>query len=153
MNETKVERLSDTELQVTRVFDAPPNAVFKAWTTPELLLQWWAPKSFGLNFISCELDARVGGTYSFEFGHPSFELPMAFVGRYLEVAENQRLVWTNEESENGAISTVTFVEKDGKTYLTMHDKYPSKEALGEAIESGSTSGFGESFRQLDELIQ
>ena len=77
---------------------------------------------------------------------------MAFFGRYIEVTPNSRLVWTNDESDDGAVTTVTFEEKGGKTLLVMHDLYPSKEALDDAIASGSTSGIGETFEQLDELL-
>lgn len=152
-NRTNVERKSERELVVTRSFDAPARIVFATWTTPELLKRWWAPKSFGISFISCEADVRTGGTYRFVFGHPSSEQPMAFFGRYIEVIPNARLVWTNEEGgEGGAVTTVTFEERGGETLVTFHDLYPSKEALDEAIASGATSGFGEAFEQLDELL-
>ena len=152
-NPTTVERKSDREFVVTRTFDAPARLVFEAWTKPELLKRWWAPKSFGVTLLSCEADVRVGGKYRFEFGHPASTEPMAFFGRYLEVTPPSRLVWTNEEgAEGGQITTVTFEEKGGKTLLVMHDLYPSKEALDEAIASGSTGGMWETFEQLDELL-
>ena len=152
-NETTVERKSARELVVTRIFDAPANIVFKAWTTPELLQRWWAPKSYGISFIACEADVRTGGTYRFVFGHPSAPEPMEFIGRYIEVTPNVRLVWTNEEAgPDGAVTTVTFEESDGKTRVVMHDLYPSEAALDAAIESGSTGGFGESFEQLDPVL-
>jgi uncharacterized protein YndB with AHSA1/START domain len=150
-NLTTSERKSDCELVVTRTFNGPPHIVFAAWTKPELLMRWWAPKSFGIAFVSCEADVRTGGTYRFVFSHPASKDPMAFFGRYLEVVPNARLVWTNEEAPDGAISTATFEEKGGKTLLVMHDRYPSKEALDAAIASGSTNG-GETFDQLDELL-
>ena len=152
-NHTTAERTSERELVVTRTFSAPPRIVFEAWTRPELLLRWWAPKSFGVSFLSCEADVRVGGTYRFVFAHPVSKEPMAFFGRYLEVSPPSRLVWTNDEGgEVGAVTTVTFDEKDGKTLLVMRDLYPSKKALDDAIASGSTSGMGETFEQLDELL-
>ena len=77
---------------------------------------------------------------------------MEFFGRYIEVTPHSRLVWTNDEGGDGAVTTVTFDEKGGKTLLVMHDLYPSKEALDGAIASGSTSGMGETFEQLDELL-
>ena len=78
---------------------------------------------------------------------------MAFFGRYLEVTPHSRLVWTNEEGgDGGAVTTVTFEEKDGKTLLVMHDLYPTKEALDDAVASGSTGGTSETFGQLDELL-
>lgn len=151
-NGTTSERRSERELVVTRTFDGPARIVFEAWTKPELLMRWWAPKSFGITFISCEADVRTGGSYRFVFGHPASDQPMAFFGRYLEVKPHTRLVWTNEESEGGAVTTVTFEEKDGKTLLVLHDLYPSKDALDEAIASGNVSGYGEQFEELDELL-
>lgn len=151
-NRTDVERTSDSELVVTRTFHAPARLVFQAWTTPELLQRWWAPKSFGISFLSCEADVRTGGSYRFVFGHPASEQPMAFVGRYLEVTPYSRLVWTNEESEDGAVTTLTLDESGGQTHLTLRDLYPSKAALDEAIASGSTGGWVEQFEQLDGLL-
>lgn len=152
-NRTTVERKSERELVVTRTFNGPARIVFEAWTQPELLKRWWAPKSFGISFISCEADARTGGTYRFVFGHPDSAQPMAFFGRYLEVTPHSRLVWTNEEGgEGGAVTTVTFEERGAQTLVVMRDLYPSKEALDAAIASGSTSGCGETFEQLDQLL-
>jgi uncharacterized protein YndB with AHSA1/START domain len=152
-NPTTTERKSDRELVATRTFNGPARIVFEAWTKPELLKRWWAPKSFGLTMISCEADVRVGGTYRLVFRHDAFPEAMAFFGRYIEVTPHSRLVWTNEEGEGGGqVTTVTFEEKGGKTVLVMHDLYPSKEALDAAIASGSTSGTGETFEQLDEVL-
>jgi uncharacterized protein YndB with AHSA1/START domain len=150
---TTVQRRSERELVVTRTFNGPARIVFEAWTKPELLKRWWAPKSFGITFISCEADVRTGGTYRLVFGHPSSEQPMEFFGKYVEVTPHSRLVWTNDEGgEGGAVTTVTFEERGGDTLVVMHDLYSSKEALEGAIASGSTSGFGEAFEQLDELL-
>ncbi len=152
-NRTSVERKSQRELVVTRTINAPPRIVFEAWTKAELFQRWWVPKSFGLTLLSCELDVRVGGVYRLVFRHPAAPEPMAFHGRYLEVVPPSRLVWTNEEAGgNGQVTTVTFEERADKTLLVMHDLYPSKEALDEAIGSGSTSGMDETFNQLDELL-
>ena len=148
-NPTTVERKSERELLVTRTFNGPARLVFEAWTKPELLKRWWAPKSTGMSLLSCEADVRVGGSYRFEFGHETSK-PMAFFGKYIEVTPYSRLVWTNEESDDGAVTTVTFEEKDGKTLLVMHEVYPSKEAL-EAI-TGMESGMPETFAQLDDLL-
>ena len=152
-NRTTVERKSDRELVVTRTFNGPARTVFEAWTRPELFKRWWVPKSTGMSLLSCEMDVRVGGSYRLVFRHDAFPEPMAFFGRYIEVTPHSRLVWTNEEGgEGGAVTTVTFEEKGGKTLLVVHDLYPSKEALDAAIASGSTGGFSETFEQLDELL-
>jgi uncharacterized protein YndB with AHSA1/START domain len=149
-NRTTVERKSERELVVTRTFNGPARIVFEAWTKPELLKRWWAPKSTGMSLVSCEADVRVGGRYRFVFGHDASK-PMAFFGRYVEVTPHSRLVWTNEESDEGAVTTVTFEEKSGKTLLVMRDLYPSKEALDKAI-AGMEGGMSETFEQLDELL-
>lgn len=151
---TTVERTSERELVVTRTFNGPAHLVFEAWSKPDLLRQWWTPKSFGISFVSCEADVRTGGTYRFVFSHPEVEQPMAFFGRYIEVTPNARIVWTNEETADGPVSTVTFEEKDGKTHLVMRELYSSKQALDDAIASGSsgTGAAGEQFELLDELL-
>lgn len=149
---TTVERLSDRELVVTRTIDAPARLVFEAWTTPALIMRWWAPKSFGITFLSCEVDVRTGGSYRFVFGHPASEQPMAFFGRYIEVTPPSRLVWTNEEDEDGAVTTATFEETDGRTRVVVHDLYPSAAALDAALESGSTGAWPEQFEALDALL-
>lgn len=146
-NPTTVDRKSERELVVTRTFNAPARIVFKAWTTPELFMRWWAPKSIGVPLLSCEMDVRTGGTYRLVFGQDASN-SWAFFGKYLEVIPNARLVWTNEEEEDGAVTTVTFEERDGKTLLVFHELYPSKETL-EAMEDGMLP---EQFEQLDELL-
>ena len=149
-NRTTVGRRSERELVVTRIFNGPARIVFEAWTKPELFRQWWVPKSMGMSLLSCEMDVRVGGRYRFEFGHEASKT-MAFFGRYIEVTPHSRLVWTNDESDDGAVTTVTFEEKGGKTLLVMHELYPSKEALDGAI-AGMEGGMPETFAQLDELL-
>ena len=152
-NHTTAERKSERELVVTRTINGPARTVFEAWTKPELFKQWWVPKSFGLSVLSCEMDVRVGGRYRLVFSHPAAPKPMEFFGRYIEVTPHSRLVWTNEEGgESGQVTTVTFEERGGKTLLIMHDLYPSKDALDDAIASGSTGGMAETFEQLDELL-
>jgi uncharacterized protein YndB with AHSA1/START domain len=147
---TTVERKSERELVVTRTFNGPARLVFEAWTKPELLKRWWAPKSTGMSLLSCEADVRAGGRYRFEFGNDAGK-SMAFFGKYIEVIPNARLVWTNEESDDGAVTTLTFEEKGGKTLLVLHERYPSKEALDASI-AGMEDGMPESFAQLDELL-
>jgi uncharacterized protein YndB with AHSA1/START domain len=149
---TQVERTSDREMVVTRRLAAPARLVFAAWTRPELMQRWWVPASFGITLLSCEIDARTGGSYRFVFAVPGSEQSMAFFGTYLEVIEGARLVWTNEESDEGQVSTVTFEERDGVTLVTLHELYPSKAALDEAIASGSTGAWPEQFEALDLLL-
>jgi len=151
-NPTTAERTSERELVVTRTFDAPARIVFEAWTRPELLRRWWVPKSAGVSLLTCEADVRTGGTYRFVFAHGDAK-PMEFHGRYIEVTPGSRLVWTNEEgADGGAITTVTFEEKGGKTRVVVRELHPSKEALDAAIASGMEAATHETFAQLDELL-
>ena len=149
-NRATVERKSERELVVSRTINGPARLVFEAWTRPELLQRWWAPKSTGMSLVSCEADVRVGGRYRFEFGHGASQA-MTFFGRYLEVTPHARLVWTNEESDQGAVTTVTFEERDDRTLLILHELYPSKQALDAAL-AGMEDGMPEQFEQLDELL-
>ncbi len=150
---TTVERTSDRELVVTRVVNGPAHLVFEAWATPDLFRQWWAPKSFGLTILSYEADVRTGGAYRLVMKHPSSGQPMAFHGRYVEVIPKARIVWTNEEGgEDGPVTTVIFEAQGDTTRVTVRELYPSKEALDEAMASGSTSGWNEQFTQLDALL-
>jgi uncharacterized protein YndB with AHSA1/START domain len=146
-NPTTVERTSERELVVTRTFNGPARLVFEAWTKPELFRQWWLPKSMGMSLRSCEMDVRVGGTYRLEFEPDGVE----FFGTYREVTPHSRLVWTNEESDESSVTTVTFEEQGGKTLLVMHELYPSKEAL-DAAGTGAADATVETFAQLDELL-
>jgi uncharacterized protein YndB with AHSA1/START domain len=148
---TLIERRGDRELVVTRTFNAPPATVFKAWSQPELFQRWWVPKSAtGVSLVSCEMDVRTGGKYRLEFGAGGSET-MAFYGKYLEVVPDQRIVWTNDEGEEGAITTVTFEDQGGKTLLNFQEVYPSKEALEEALQ-GSAAALPEQMQQLDDLL-
>lgn len=148
---TTVERISERELVVTRTVNGPVHIVFEAWIKPELFKQWWVPKSAGVTLLSCEMDVRVGGRYRLVFGHG--DSTMEFFGRYLEVTPHSRLVWTNDEGDDGgAVTTVTFEEKAGHTQLVMRDLYPSKEALEGVLASGSVDCMPETFEQLDELV-
>jgi len=150
-NRTTVERKSERELVVTRTINGPARIVFEAFAKPELLKRWWVPKSSGLSLLSCEADVRVGGRYRLVFKHGDSK-PMEFYGRYIEVTPYSRLVWTNDESDDGgAVTTVTFEEKEGRTLLVMHDLYPSKDALDGAL-AGMDGGMSESLEQLDELV-
>ncbi|KSV63272.1 SRPBCC family protein [Ensifer adhaerens] len=150
-NRTSVERKGDRELVVTRTFNAPPSMVYRAWSQPELFQRWWVPKSApGVSLVSCQMDVRTGGRYRLEFGAGGSDT-IAFYGKYLEVVPNERIVWTNDEGEEGAITTVTFKDEGGRTLLTFHEVYPSKEALEEALQSGAAA-LPEQLDQLDELL-
>ena len=149
-NPTIVERKSDRELVATRTFDAPARVIFQAWSKPELFRRWWIPKSMGMTLISYEADIRTGGSYRLEISHQGSK-PMAFFGKYLEVTPHSRMVWTNEESPDGPVTTVTLEEKGGKTLLVLSELHPSKAAL-DAAGTGALDAMTETFGQLDELV-
>jgi uncharacterized protein YndB with AHSA1/START domain len=150
-NRTSVERTGDRELVVTRIFDAPPGIVYQAWSQSELFRRWWMPKSVsGVSLVSCDMDVRTGGTYRLEFSAGDADT-MTFYGKYLEVVPNERIVWTNDEGDEGAVTTVTFEDQGGKTLVRFHELYPSKEALEEALQ-GSAEALPEQLEQLDEVL-
>jgi uncharacterized protein YndB with AHSA1/START domain len=154
-NETIVERTSNCELVVTRTFNAPARIVFDAWTKPELLKRWWAPKSFGVSLFECEQGLRVGGAYRFAFGRDPRN-PEVFSGRYLEVNPPSRLVLTQRYERmahvGDVVVTADFEESQGRTRLTLRQLFPSKEALEGALMSGMERGMRVTLDQLDELV-
>jgi len=103
-NETRVERKSDVELVVTRLFDGPTHIVFEAWSKAELFQRWWVPKTLGVPLRACEMDVRTGGGYRLEFGLDAAN-SMAFFGKYIEVTPPSKIVWTNEEAGEIAVTT------------------------------------------------
>jgi uncharacterized protein YndB with AHSA1/START domain len=104
----------------------------------------------GVPLLSCEMDVCAGGGYRVAFGQDATE-PMIFFGRYIDVVPNARLVWTNEESEDAAMTTVTFEDKGEGTLLVLYELYPSKKALDGAI-AGMAEVMAEQFDQLDALL-
>jgi uncharacterized protein YndB with AHSA1/START domain len=150
---TTMERSSDREIVITRLFQAPAKSVFDAWTNPEHVRRWWAPKSRGVSMASCDADVRPGGKYRYVLGRGAQQI--AFSGVYREVVPPTRLVYTHVfEAFPGAaaVVTVTFEERDGATQLTSRELYPSKEALEAALASGMEDGMRETMDLLDALV-
>ncbi len=151
-NQTNAQRKSDRELVSSRIINGPSRLVFEAWTHSDLFKKWWVPKSAPITLKSCEMDVRNGGTYRLVFsaGDQSAE----FFGKYLEVTPYSRLVWTNDEAgiDAATITTVTFEEFNGTTLVIVHDLYPSKEALDEAVFTGSSGAMPEQLEQLEQLV-
>jgi uncharacterized protein YndB with AHSA1/START domain len=151
LNRTSVERKGDRDLVVTRTFNAPPARVYRAWSQPELFQRWWVPQSVtGISLVSCAMDVRTGGKYRLEFSAGGSET-MAFHGKYLKVVPNELIVWTNDEGEEGAVTTVAIKPQNGKTLLSFHETYPSGEALVEALERPAAA-LPEQLEQLDVLL-
>jgi uncharacterized protein YndB with AHSA1/START domain len=154
-SDMNVERVSDRELVVTRTFDGPAQLIFDAWTKPELLKRWWAPKSLGVTLFECESDLRPGGKYRYVFGRDPND-PEVFSGFYKEVDPPFRLVMTRvyeRFSDAGeAVISATFAEREGRTHLTLHQRYATKEALDGAVASGMEHGMRETLCQLEVMI-
>lgn len=144
---TLVERLSDFEFAASRSYCAPFSAVYAAWSDPKAFEHWWVPQSApGMHLLSCEMDVRTGGKYRLEFSMGEADT-MAFYGRYLHVVENQHIIWTNDEGDEGAITTVTFEDFGVQTKVTLRELYPTTEGLEEALAS-SALALPEQFAQL-----
>jgi uncharacterized protein YndB with AHSA1/START domain len=114
---------SDREIVVSRLFDAPRELVFSAWTDRQHVAQWWGPNGFTTTVH--EMDVRPGGVWRFVMHGPDdvdYDNKIVFK----EVVEPERLVYTHGSGENGDHSfevTVTFADEDGKTRLTLRQLY------------------------------
>jgi uncharacterized protein YndB with AHSA1/START domain len=153
---TQVERASDRELVIRRVFKARPETVFDAMTKPELLKRWWAPRSLGVELYSIDADVRVGGSYRHVFGKAGTPA-MAFSGTYKEVVPGKRVVYTQifepqRESGEGII-TATYEPHPEGTMYTQRELFPSKEVLEGVLASGMERGMRETLEQLAVLVQ
>lgn len=154
LNRTAMELTSDTEIVIRRTFPAPADIVFDAWTKPEHVRRWWAPKSRGVTLVQCEADLRPGGTYRYVLARGE-AVVCAFYGKYLEIACPTRLVYTQifePFPDAEVVVTVSFAERDGSTTLVAHERYPSKESCAAALASGMEDGLRETFDLLDELV-
>ncbi|MEG8024926.1 SRPBCC domain-containing protein [Sphingomonas aurantiaca] len=146
-----VERRGDRALVVTRRFSAAPATVYRAWSEPTLFRRWWVPDSMpGVALMACDLDVRTGGTYRLEFGAGGTDT-MVFHGRYLDVVQDALIVWTNDEGEEGAVTTVIFEDEGGATRLTLREVYPSEAAREDALQ-GSAAALPEQLEQLGALL-
>jgi uncharacterized protein YndB with AHSA1/START domain len=141
----------DREIVMTRVFDAPRNLVWDAFTKPELLKRWFGPR--GWSMVVCEMDLRVGGGFRFVLRGPDGK-DMGMRGVYREIVAPERSVHMESFDDYPGESQVTgaFVEQDGKTTLTATVLYPSKEVRDTVIQSGMEHGAAESYDKLAEML-
>jgi uncharacterized protein YndB with AHSA1/START domain len=160
MNYTTMELDGDREIVIRRTFNGPARIVFDAWTRPELVRRWWAPKSRRVSMASCDADVRVGGTYRYVLRLDSGK-EFAFSGTYREVTPHSRLVYTEifeptaagtNPDDEGVVVTVTFDERDGKTHMVSRSMCPSKDVRDTIIASGMEHGMRETMDLLDELV-
>ena len=144
---------SETEILITREFGAPRHLVYKAWTTPELVRQWWSGQRGEMSVA--EIDLRVGGTWRYVMtAHGGFEV--AFHGEFREIVENERLV--NTEVFEGmpdaeALNVVTFAETDGRTTLELLVVCKDQAGRDAIIDSGMEGGMQEQMVLLEALAQ
>ena len=145
---------SAREIAMTRVFDAPRNMVFDAWTRPELLKRWLGVRG-GWTFAVCEVDLRVGGAYRFVWRGPNGK-EMGMGGVYREIVRPERLVATEKFDESWypgeALDTTVLVEHGGKTTVTTTVLYESQAARDAVLETPMATGVAESYDKLDEVL-
>jgi uncharacterized protein YndB with AHSA1/START domain len=148
----------EDQILIIREFDAPKHLVYKAWTTPELVMRWWSGQQGQMTHV--EIDLRVGGRWRYVLvANGGFEV--AFHGTYREIVPDQRLVHTEvfempdagigPEAEDGVLNVVTFTEVDGRTTLTLLTEAGSRELRDTIIESGMETGMQEQMDLLEEL--
>jgi len=142
---------TDTQILITRDFDAPKHLVYKAWTTPELIKRWWSGDRGTVTLA--EVDLRVGGTWRYVMtANQGFEV--AFHGEYKEIVPNERIVATEVFEgmpEGEALTTNTFTEKDGRTTLTMLSEHSSQMIRDMVVNSGMEGGMQESMDHLEQV--
>ena len=152
--ETSVELKDDRAVVIERTFRAPARLVFEAWTKPELVRRWWAPKSMGAEIVDCQADVRVGGKFRYVTRAGADEF--AFSGTYSEVTPPSKLVYTMffEPMMNAGatVVTVTFEDRGASTHVVSYEVYPSVEARQAAIASGMEEGLRVTYDQLDDLV-
>ncbi len=150
----KVTTPSDREIAMTRVFDAPRNLVFDAYSKPELLKRWLGVHG-GWSLVVCEIDLRMGGAYRYVWRGPN-GADMGMRGVYREVVPPERIVATESFDQSwypgDALSTITLVEQGGRTTLTLTVLYESREARDAVLKSPMEQGVAAGFDKLAELL-
>jgi uncharacterized protein YndB with AHSA1/START domain len=150
----KVTLPSETQILITREFDAPKHLVYKAWTTPELVRRWW-PAARG-EMTVCDIDLRVGGSWRYAMLAEGGE-EVGFHGEYREIVPNERLVSTEayegipDADARAALDTLTLTETEGRTRLTVLVEHPTKEGRDAHIESGMEGGMQDALDLLEEV--
>lgn len=145
---------TDTQILITREFDAPKHLIYKAYTTPELIKRWWHAKRGKV--IVADVDLRVGGTWRFVMVSDDGS-EVGFHGEYRELVPNERIVSTEvyEGIPNGddapALDTLTLTEKDGRTTLTLLVDAGSRQARDAIIDSGMEAGLQDALDLLEQV--
>jgi len=147
-------RTDDADMFMERLFDAPRELVWKAFTEPQHVVNWWGPR--GTTTTVVEMDVRPGGTWRF-INHGADGGDAPFKGEYLEIVAPERLVQTfvydvEGFADQAVVETLTFEDLGGKTRLTQRSRFPSVDALEGALASGMTGGAVETLDRLDEVL-
>jgi len=152
----KASPFAERELVIIRVFDAPRERVFKAWTDANLLAQWWGPKGF-TNPV-CEVDPKPGGALRIVMRAPDgAEYPMK--GVFREIVPPSRLVFTNIAVDKDGhpiiegLTTVTFADEGGKTKLTLQTRGVAVVDYAAAYLQGMEAGWAQSLEKLEALVR
>lgn len=149
---TQVTLPSDTEIAMSRSFDAPASLVWDAFTKPALIKRWLLGPD-GWEMPTCEVDLRAGGKWRYGWAQPDGSGAFEMHGEYLEVSPFSRIVHTEHFEDNPpATTTITFVEADGRTTMTTTMRLVSQEARDAVLEIGMTDGAGRSYERLTELL-
>ncbi|MBC8073105.1 MAG: SRPBCC family protein [Deltaproteobacteria bacterium] len=144
---------SDTDIRMTRLFDAPMKLVFEAMTQPEHVKRWWGQLGEGYSVPVCEIDLRVGGKWKFVNRHPKGEA--AFYGEYREISPPDRMVHTEifaDYPDTVSVVTTVLTDEGGKTRLTATVSYPSKEVRDMVMSTGMEHGAGISYDRMEDLL-
>ena len=148
----KVTLPADTQILITREFDAPKHLVYKAWTTPELVRRWWHANRGEMTV--CDIDLRVGGSWRYVMNAEGFG-EVGFHGEYREIVPNVRLVSTEvyegipDADAQAALDTLTLEEVDGRTIMTILVEHRTKEGRDAHIESGMEAGMQDAMDLLE----
>jgi uncharacterized protein YndB with AHSA1/START domain len=151
----KVTLPTDEEILITREFDAPRHLVYRAYTTPELVMRWWSGQRGEMKIA--DIDLRVGGTWRYVMvANGGYDV--AFHGEYREIVPDERIVTTEvyegmPEVGEPAVDTITFIEADGRTTLELLMRVSSREIRDMILETGMEIGVQEQMDALEQLAK
>ena len=148
----------ERDLVMSRVFDAPLDIVFRAFSTSEALAQWWGPRGWTLPVSN--LDFRPGGTWHYCMRGPGGEESWG-LSTYDQIVERERIVYTDSfsDAQGGIVEgmpqmqiTIEFADEDGKTRVTSRTEFASSEALKQVLDMGVVEGATQTWDRLEEYL-
>ena len=146
---------SETEITLSRLFDAPRELVWTAMTRPEHIKRWWGILGEGYSVPVCEMDLRVGGRWRFQGRGPQGDFP-AFYGEIKELDPPTRMVYTEifePFPDGGSLVTSTLADEHGKTRLTVTARYDSRATRDMVLQTGMEKGAATSYDRLEEVAR